>query len=150
MNRLGHRDWWAFMDGNIWQDDSRTPHESQTIYIMFRLRDGGKNGNAQLPERSWEPKSGWVWGEQLLSLEDILRRPNPIKKMNTLTWSGPDGVFGFTEQRRVAPEIGRLHEAKYSCCAIEPALRQLGYRLISKWYGKDVFGSPAYPLTHFT
>jgi hypothetical protein len=33
------------------------------------------------------------------------------KNNNTLTWSGPSGVVGFTGQRRIAPAIGRLHGA---------------------------------------
>jgi hypothetical protein len=42
---------------------------------------------------------------------------------DTFTWSGPNGVFGFTGQRRVAPAVGGLHYVKSnnSRCAIEPA-----------------------------
>jgi hypothetical protein len=42
---------------------------------------------------------------------------------NTFTWSGPNGLSGFTGQRRVAAAVGGLHVVKSnsSRCAIEPA-----------------------------
>jgi hypothetical protein len=37
--------------------------------------------------------------------EDVARGDNN----NTFTWSGPNGVVGFTGQRRVAPVAGEVH-----------------------------------------
>jgi hypothetical protein len=43
------------------------------------------------------------------------------KNNNTFTWSGPNGAFGSTGQRRYAPAVGGLHETQVLDCAIEPA-----------------------------
>jgi hypothetical protein len=54
-------------------------------------------------------------------------------------WSGPNGVFGFTEQPRVAPAVGGLHVVKSnsSHCVIELSESSDGRKTSAEEKGYD-------------